>query len=231
MGFISIKSKNIIYLNMPKSGCTTIKNHLNFIETGKWLPDPLTIHKKKNGLLKSKYKEDQDEIDGRLQNSFTFTFVRNPANRIYSLYCEKIRTNGKYSFPRITEYLKSNYSYKENKALSLKQERQNYLSFLIFVDDNIKRKTDFRLDPHWLPQTTVIRRNTKTRMIDFIGKIENFGIDIRFVFNKIGIYEHDFDIRLNKIENKIFSLEEIGTKEIRDLTDEIYQKDIQALGY
>ena len=230
MGYISIKSKNLVYLNMPKSGCTSIKNHLYYVEKGSWLSDPLKIHKQRKGLLKSKFENEKIIIEDKMKGSFVFTFVREPGARIYSLYSEKIRSKGKYSFPRVTKCLIDEYGFKL-MGKSIEIERSNFYSFLSFIQDNIDHKTDFRLDPHWLPQSIIIRRNTKKRMLDFVGKIENFEQDISFIFNKLGVTEHDFSKRMNINQKKIFQFDQIITDDIQALINKIYQDDYSSFGY
>ena len=43
-GFWAAATAPLVYVNMPKSGCTTIKNLLYRIDSGSFLDDPLTIH-------------------------------------------------------------------------------------------------------------------------------------------------------------------------------------------
>ena len=50
--------RKLLYLNMPKSACTTIKNSLYFMESGVWLEDPLTVHALNEPL--EKFERDQD---------------------------------------------------------------------------------------------------------------------------------------------------------------------------
>ncbi len=46
--FVAVQNLPLIYVNMPKSGCTTIKNLLHRIDRGTFLADPLTIHRRKD---------------------------------------------------------------------------------------------------------------------------------------------------------------------------------------
>ena len=106
-GFLAPRSLPILYLNMPKSGCTTIKNVLQRLDDGAFIGDPLTIHKRKDLLLRG--DGDPEEIARRLGRDPVFTFVRHPLKRAYSCFCEKVHFQTPYSFPRVRAALAHDY--------------------------------------------------------------------------------------------------------------------------
>ena len=67
-GFVAVESLPILYVNMPKSGCTTIKNILHRIDSGGFLADPLTVHRRKDLFIGADRRP--DEIARRLDGTW-----------------------------------------------------------------------------------------------------------------------------------------------------------------
>ncbi len=233
MAYVSIHSLPIIYLNMPKAACTSIKNILYFLEENEWKSDPLLIHYQRRGLLKDKYEDDKKIIDKKIGESFVFTFVRHPGKRIYSLYQEKIHSTTKNSFPRLRALLEREFGANFNKTdYNLERERRNFLSFLKFIEANQKNQTSFRKDPHWLPQSRIVRRATKKRKLDFIGRIENFKSDFNLILNKFNLNEDSIlSKKFNANTEKDYSYDEVMTDQIFQLVHAIYINDFIDFGY
>ena len=95
-GFWASATAPLVYANMPKSGCTTIKNLLYRIDSGAFLDDPLTIHGRPELMVH--WKAQPEAIERRLKTDLVFTFVRHPLKRAYSCFNEKIHFRSIYSF-------------------------------------------------------------------------------------------------------------------------------------
>ena len=83
-----------VYIAIPKACNTSIKSELIFLETGKTVPDP---HAKDLDMTTS--------TPGRLgtsirRNNFVFTFVRNPWDRMVSLWADKCSENSDVNLTR-----------------------------------------------------------------------------------------------------------------------------------
>ena len=91
-GLIASKKHNIIYANMPKAGCTTIKNLIYFIDNDCYYHSPLDIHNDSDALMKGKYNPEvmKQKMKSR---DIVFTMVRHPYKRAYSCFNEKIFFN------------------------------------------------------------------------------------------------------------------------------------------
>ena len=139
---------------MPKSGCTTIKNVLHRLDGGAFIADPLTIHKRKDLLVRA--DREPEEIARRLGRDPVFTFVRHPLRRAYSCFSEKMHFQTPYSFPRVRATIAADYGGRFETAPSAELHRENFKAFLRFARDSFEGRNAWRRDPHWCPQTMVL---------------------------------------------------------------------------
>ena len=58
-GLIAVPSLPVVYVNMPKSGCTTIKNILHRLDSGAFLAEPLTIHERPDLFVHASHAPDE----------------------------------------------------------------------------------------------------------------------------------------------------------------------------
>ena len=138
---------------------------------------------------------------------FKFTFVRNPWDRIYSCFEQKVRSKGGNCSDYLNHFPR-NMSFREwVKTITLPR--------------NILK------DRHFAPMHTLMINKSFDSM-DFIGHIENFNNDIRFVCDKIGI-SHLRVPHKNKTKHKHYT--EYYDDETRQIVAEKYAKDIEAFGY
>lgn len=136
--------KKIIYLNNSKVACTSIKIAIFGFNQ---IKDDNSVH----CILRSHRKDEINKKD--YKNYYIFTYVRNPFERLVSLY--------------------------KNKVCEEKQYFDDYLfgfmspdkGFEVFVK-KIMLIPDFLADRHFRSQYSLIYKNGKC-MVDFVGKIEN----------------------------------------------------------
>ena len=138
-------------------------------------------------------------------NIFVFTFVRNPLDRIVSLYRNKFLDHQKIS--------QDGFVY------------ENYLGGIIGCDDDfltfcrkISKIPDKFADGHFKSQSALVYSNN--HKVDFIGKFESFNSDFELLINKIGL---NTPSQSNKT-NSVIPSPEI-TEEIRALVYARYEKD------
>ena len=227
--FISSKEFYLIYLNNPKAGCTSIKNWIHKLDYGYEFHSPLDIHSQSKELL-THYAVRPDELIERMRQSFVFTFVRHPLRRAHSLYCEKICNISPYSFKSVREIIKKKYGANFFSSVNLEQEAKNFFAFLNFIRDVQTNQIEFRKDPHWMPQINTIKRGSKVRSLDFIGRIETFEEDFYFICKKAGL-PHQNIPHYNKSPKPQFSYEQILNDEIRILGELIYAEDLFSFAY
>ena len=228
-GFWGSATAPLLYVNMPKSGCTTIKNLLYRIDSGHFIDDPLTIHGRQDLLVH--WRDHPDEIERRLKTDLVFTFVRHPLKRSYSCFNEKIHFTSIYSFGKVRKFVAETYGAEFVAAPSLELHRANFKRFLRFCQECQDKTNGFRRDPHWSPQSMVLNGTDRWRRFDFIGRVEQFDRHMDAVLGLAGV-ARDFETpRMNEGPPPPFRYEEVIDDEIRDLGSRLFADDLRNFGY
>jgi hypothetical protein len=229
LGFLASRKYPILYLNMPKSGCTSIKNILYFIDNDHFFSDPLAIHSSAVALLKD--TQDAEVIYRLLDSHFTFTFVRHPLKRAYSLFNEKVHATGQYAFPFLRKFMINHYGARFSERISCEDHRNNFLLFLNFVDDSLNGRIPIAGNAHWAAQESRVRRAASVRTIDFIGRVESFDLDLDFVLRKAGYTGRTAFPAMNEGPPPPYRYDEMLTDEIAAKGQAVYGRDFKAFGY
>lgn len=227
---INSNKTGLSYFNMPKAACTTIKNLLFFLESGEWFSNPIRIHKniafQKNHPLK--VQENTSNIK--------FTFVRHPGRRVFSAFIEKIWFSHEYSFPKIRDFLTESHGAilsEKCSEPSIEHIKIQFKHFLNFVELNVTGKSPFPSNPHWQPQCFRIRALPAKYTLSFIGRVENYAYDMRFLLSRVGVTNLNdvLDKKFNEGPRPPHSYESIIDDEILDKINKIYKNDFLAFGY
>lgn len=163
-----------IFVEVPKTGSTSVRAilgkavrpHLNLWENKKLMENYWTRHGgRKNRMLESFYlllpKERRNEIGARqFESYFKFGFVRNPWDRVVSLY-------------------------ERAEALQLK-ERMTFEEFVDWIE--YSSSTCVHSSPHRYQLDWFVDPNGKV-LADFIGRFERLEEDWAFVAEKLRIAE------------------------------------------
>lgn len=137
----------------------------------------------------------------KIEDYFKFTFCRNPYDRVVSNYT--MFTKDKWRRLQISHF----------------HNNPSAMSFSEFVEVICKYDNH-----HWQPQIDFVYGYD----IDFIGKLENFEQDFRFVCDKIGIPHKELP-RKNASKHKNYT--EYYDNETKQIVAEKYAKDIEYFGY
>lgn len=247
-GLLGPKGIPLGYLNMPKSGCSTIKNILYYLERGNWLPDPLQIHlvvsRGKGLLLYQHFQRQRMELEPA-SPYFVFTFVRHPGRRVYSAFVEKILTIHEYSFAGIQNHLIDNTVFLHQgkrigslsempalEAMELDDLRHNFREFLKFVKANLDLQTRFPANAHWALQSARLDSLEEHDKVHFVGKMESFVADFEHVLGQIGIRRPDLArMRFNEGPKPPFRFEDVVDDDLRSKIRMIYAPDFDRFGY
>lgn len=225
--FFACRTNGLVYLNIPKSACTTTRNIMYFLDNGKYLEDPLSIHQNKESLVRADI--DREKLLRTLIGKHcTFTFIREPGKRVYSCFVDKIHNVDAYSFSSVRQILISDYGLKfsDDKNIDLTNHRENFVKFLHFVRDNLGGKTKVRKDYHWQTQKKIITHATRDVHLDFIGSVDNYKEHFERVMWKAGVKKKLEDVpRFNESTSIEVALNDIITPEITTLLENIYEKD------
>ena len=151
----------------------------------------------------------QQIIGADMSSYFSFCFVRNPYDRLYSSY-------------KFLE--KGGMNIHDQKAFA--KHLSKYNDFEDFVLNGLNEKIINSLT-HFIPQTDFICNKKDDILVDFVGKFESIDSDTIILSDKIGV-----EIKLNHLNKntKNFYLE-IYTKEMLSIVHNIYNRDFIILGY
>jgi len=205
---ISDKHK-FIFIHIPKCAGTSIYKVL--MPENNWRNINHTKHggwDKKNKIQKQHATAIQTKefycLD--FNDYFSFTFVRNPWDKMASDYLWMTNSDGRRRKGTFLEYLNN-----END----------------FDLENLKKETFYRYD-HILPQTDFILNKKGERMINFVGKFENLQEDFNVACDKIGVPRKELPHE-NATKHKHYT--EYYDDETRQIVAEKYAKDIEYFGY
>ena len=137
------------YLAIPKCGCTFMKNVLWKIDFGEYYEDPKLIHKMDEKLLRCN-AIGLSESDIR-DEEYAFTIVRDPVDRFFSLYVDKIVGNGRKDFPPVAKLLSKNYGLNLD-ANSVLEHARNCWILLSWISSSLDDSAEIPKNPHWTPQ-------------------------------------------------------------------------------
>ncbi len=215
-GFVSERYR-YVYINNPKTGCTSLKSALAELETRDTDAavdafDIRYIHGAASPLKRHWPLFPRATLSQRLRRGYRFvSFVRNPYTRLLSCYLDKI----------VRRY---------EPALRTLPGGERPADFAAFVRA-IVTQPDRAMDPHWRPQTANLHHDRIP--YTFLGRFETYPRDFARIFEVLAIPE---DRRppvrhLNPTSREGQSLADLYTSEIQDLVYERYRDDFVAYGY
>ena len=158
------------------------------------------VRKYNRELPKCLHKDVKYYPKKRRDACFVFSFTRNPYDRLLSAYMYLTRGYGN----------KGDQNFGKTIASDFKGFVKNQLS------DNITW-LHFKPMIFWLNDD-----------IDFIGKIENYEKDFKYICDQIGIRQQQLPHK-NKSDHKHYA--EYYDDETREIVTEIYRDDIEYFGY
>jgi len=163
-------------------------------------------------IVDSHTKENWRYIEYYPQNYksyFKFTFVRNPFERLVSCWRDKIVENTQKPQGDEIQYMRDrDFSFSE---------------FVAMVTSDF-----WGMNGHWIPQCELLIDNFEIEL-DFIGKVENFDSDMKFVLQRLGVCEYQNDYHSNSTQHKHYT--SYYNEKSRLLVEEKYANDIETLGY
>ena len=210
-----------IYFGIPKTGCSSIRRSLQYLEVNaetELLPE--IVHDKKNSPLSGLYTHSQNAESLLYANDyFKFTFVRNPFTRILSAYLDKFVHNTWERNIRISDLgYDSSYNF-------------TFTHFLNYVNDQQKNL----LDIHWIPQCYLLPENLD--LLNFIGRFENFTEEWQLVFKNICDRSNLIDSNTSSLDvvwhttNANQLLHSYYTEECIQIVQSVYEEDFKLFNY
>ena len=156
---------------------------------------------------------------GEYRDHFKFVFVRNPWDRLVSLYFQKVAgTGGDYGGPDLNPP---------------GVERRFYLGmpFAEYVEA-VCATPDKEANPHFRSQHLVVcPRENGEILADFVGHFENLPQDFSRVAERIGAPHLELPHRLRSRARKKRPYSDFYDARLRDLVGERFREDIETFGY
>lgn len=146
----ALDSPRVYYLVIPKCGCTFVKNVLWFIANSKFYHSPRRIHDADDLFLRA------SDVERDLTNVFraptAFTVLRNPVDRLLSLYFDKVAGAGRKEYVPLYDVLVRQRSLIPNPC-TIRDHRYNLECMTEWIAENLQTGVDLRPEAHWTPQS------------------------------------------------------------------------------
>ena len=185
---------------------------------------------------------------------FTFTFVRNPYNKVVSSYFHQLKSlyesiknykiKGISGIPFFAELDKNtkyelvtkNYFILEEGIETIDDLKSRY-SFDFYVRNVIapivqNKQYYFLYQNQLVPQYLYAFDKKRNKIVDFIGKVENIKEDFNEVADILELESSVMDkIHINKTQRDSQDYRDYYTEETKQIIEKVYQTDMQAFGY
>ena len=207
------RDKKYIYVDVPKTGSSSIHqvlkgchgSHLNIAQAKQMFCSTPDRYSLKSRALRYLYKHSSKSFDERMEEKFkeyfVFGFVRNPWDRVVSLYMRK-----------------------EGIVLREKMSFEEFVDWIQFSSATCIFPLPHKYQLDWF------RGNNGEILADFIGRFENLEEDWKYVANKIGVCDTLPQKNSNPHKpKKHYST--YYTPKTKQIIEEKFKEDIEYFGY
>jgi len=218
-----ILPKNVVkpYIKLGRNLYSSSHPNNIFVNIGKkfmWFETPILCNNAIYNYLKKKiYLECQHNhiilypIDS-YKNYFKFAFVRNPWDRLVSIY----------NFLNSEDINEQDKKWVENNL-------KKYKNFNEFIKNWLNRKNVLTYH-YFFPQFEFMCVEGIKPVVDFIGYFENFEEDAKFIADKINIHIQLENFKMAQNKEKI-EYTRYYTDETAKIVADVYREDIEIFGY
>jgi len=201
------------YFRIPKCANTTIIKTL--VQHDPALEASIDKSAKPKRASRALYRAIAWSPESLAKRYFCLAFVRNPYTRVLSAYLDKIASAEPGNYAYVTAAL--------GKADISQVSFPDFIAFL--------EKGGLFSNVHWAPQTSILPIDTK--LIAFIGKVENLQSDLTRLINQIpglspfsAVVTHEQGRR-----NSDALISEYYDEDLASRVYELYREDFMSLGY
>lgn len=213
-------SRKIGFVHIQKTGGSTIEFILS-----KHISDFQNV-----GSKHSTVREAARKIDN-WDTYFSFTFVRNPWDRLVSWY-SMIEEAGQI---KLIDTIKSRRNFMRYKRARQWSSWKEVIRKTNSFDKFVRSLSEISITPSGQPkfarnQLDYLLDEHGNISVDFIGRLENFQADVETLLEKIEISPNNIKLsKKNKSKHNHYS--QYYSPETRDIVEQLYQRDIEHFGY
>ena len=151
---LSCRDLPIRYLDIPKCGCTFIKNLFWRLDHGESYANPPRIHERTRDFARlDQFGLTVDEV---CTEPYCFVVLRNPLDRFLSLYFDKVIGDGYRKFVPLRSTLRDNHSLNVD-AKTPQDHTRNCHILIDWIEANLSTGNEMGRDVHWTSQYARIR--------------------------------------------------------------------------
>ncbi|WP_299751762.1 sulfotransferase family 2 domain-containing protein [uncultured Tateyamaria sp.] len=223
---ITIRSHPIRYLFIPKCGCTYVKNLIWKLHTGSQFQNPLRIHVVDKDLPRA---SDFGLTSAHIRNEdYAFTVLRNPVDRFYSLYTDKVVGPGHKMYVPLRSILADKYGL-DVSASSLTAHTKNCSILIEWIAENLQSEKDIAKEAHWTPQA--YRKNLMWQFDLKLLLVKDLERQLSILLEPIIPNIEDMLKNLERNQSsKDFRREEVVTPKLRKRINEVFSDDRKLFG-
>ncbi|MEP5761931.1 MAG: sulfotransferase family 2 domain-containing protein [Litoreibacter sp.] len=140
----------IHYLVIPKCGCTFVKNFLWTLESDRPHAKPIRIHDDDRDFLRADAAG--LSVEDIVAREHAFTVLRNPIDRFFSLYSDKVVGDGWREYVPLREILAKNHGL-DPEVQSIDGHRRNCEIMINWIGRNLNTPQEIENEAHWTPQS------------------------------------------------------------------------------
>lgn len=214
---IFIPKYNLIFISIPKVACSSVKSVLYELQSG--TKPMMNIHDAPFTYIPFKQLV-------FYPNCFIFAFVRNPWDRIVSLYANKIKSDPDYNDRDENDEQFSNGAAKWFACYG--GIFRGGMTFAEFVQA-IAVIPDEESNNHFRSQYLFITDKHNATIVDFLGKFEHLTDDFNTLKNLAGLPTDTSLPHKMKSEHSDYRL--YYTEELKGLVAQRYKRDIEQFDY
>lgn len=221
MRLFAVASPRIYYLVIPKCGCTFVKNVLWFIANGEFHHSPMRIHDNDSFFLRA------PEVEPDLTNVYrapgAFTVLRNPLDRLLSLYFDKVIGKGRTDYVPLYDVLVQRRSLIPEPD-SLRDHQYNLQCMAEWIAENLESGVDLHPESHWTPQS--YRANVMAEFDLAILTVDDLNAGLELIFSKH--FPNIRDVLSGAEMNRSardFRRGEVVTDSVRRIVNSVYSRD------
>lgn len=220
---LTLDCAKVYYLPITKCGSTYLKNLFYYLDHANEHTAGDFIHANPQDLKRAKV----GDLEAIKNSPFAFTVLRDPVDRFTSMYFDKIYGDGPQRFKKERLYLEKEIGLDLTRNLDVTMHRQNCNKLIVWVEKNLKHKTDRTTSFHWKRQSNRLKRvqELKLRHLTLDGLSAQLPVFLKQALPDIE--EAMFVVKSINKSQKPDDFDKIADQALREKIEAVYARDHQ----